>query len=194
MDANTGMIILYVIMGFFGFVTIVCGLAFYIFWRRRKLIFTNFLSDTGQWEKKAWMPDKLDKTFYYDGCAYNYDIRKCTRDRINRPIAHYYKGNPEQQIFDFNKTNKKLVINTQEITMKDFVTLMLTKVIRDIFQDDEVMNWLMIIAGLVVCFGIAIIIVVLTHNVKTVSLNNDNQTISIIAEGVKQAIKSGIPQ
>lgn len=188
MDGNTGMIILYIIMGFFVFVTIVCGTIFWIMWRRRKLIFTNFLSDTGQWERKSWHPDKISAEFDYDNSRYKYDIKKCTRDRINRPVAHYYKGNPEQQIFDFSKGNKKVDIGTMEITGKDFLVMMTSKVIKDIFSDDEVMNWLFIILGAVCLFGIATIIIVLTHNPKEMHLVADNRTTDLLVNAVRKAM------
>lgn len=184
---NIDMIIFWCVIGFFGLVTIIGGITFWILWNRRKLIFTNFLSDTGQWERKSWKPDDMKNTFVYDNETYKYDIKKCTRDRINRPIAHYYKGNPEQQIFEYAKQNQAVVINNQQITAKDFTVLMLSKVLRDIFQDDEVMNMLMIILIAVGVIGIINIILIITHN-PDVTLANNNQTINIIAEGVKNAI------
>jgi hypothetical protein len=189
-SGETGMIILYVVIGFFGFITIVCGTLFAIFWRRRKLIFTNFLSDTGQWERKSWMPDKLDKTFVYDGITYKYDIKLCTRDKINRPIAHYHKGNPEQLKFDYANANKTITIGTKELTGNDFHVLMLSKVLRDIFQDEEVIQLLWILIIEVAVLGLITIIVVATHNPQVV-LKADNQTISVISEGVRQAIMNG---
>lgn len=188
MNGETGMIILYIIMGFFGFITILCGTLFWIFWNRRKLIFTNFLDSTGQWRKIGWKPNKIDKNFTYDGEEYLFDIEKCTRDNINRPVAHYYKGNPEQQIFDVKKGRKTLVIDTQEITFKDFCQLMASKVIKDIFSDDEVMNWLLAIFITVLLMGVIIIICIFAKSQPPVHLINDNETINLIADGVKQAI------
>lgn len=188
MDGNTGMLILYIIMGFFGFVTIVCGITFWVLWRRRKLTFINLLNDSGRWERLSLMPDKVDKIILYDKVNYKFDIKKCTRDRINRPVAHYYKGNPNQQIFDYTQMNKSVTIETEELSMKDFTTLMLSKVIRDIFQDDEVMNFLMIILVAVCFFGIATIIIVLVKKTPPVHLIGDNETINLIAQGVRQAI------
>jgi hypothetical protein len=184
---NLDMIIFWGVIIFFGLITVIGGSLFWIFWNRRKLIFTNFLSDTGQWERKSWKPDNIQKTFVYDNETYNYDIKLCTRDRINRPIAHYYKGNPKQQIFEYAKQNKPIVINNQEITAKDFTVLMLSKVLRDIFQDDEVMNMLMMILIITAVIGVTNIILIVTHN-PDVTLANNNQTINIISEGVKNAI------
>jgi hypothetical protein len=178
-------------MGFFGFVTIVCGLLFYIFWRRRKLIFTKFLSPTGQWEGKSWMPKDISAEFEYDGEQYKYNIKKCTRDHLNRPIAHYYKGNPEQQMFNFAETNKKLMISGEELTIKDFTRLMSSKVIRDIFQDDEVINLLYLIILVVAVLGIATIICIFAKSTPPVHLVNDNETINIIARGVKLGMSKG---
>jgi hypothetical protein len=143
------------------------------------------------WERKSWLPNELGVSFIYDNETYKYDIKKCTRDRINRPIAHYYKGNPEQQIFDFRNSNKSITINTQEITQKDFNVLMLSKVLRDIFQDEEVMNMLwMILIG--VGLGILInIIMVVTHNPQVI-LKDDNRTVEIIARGVRMAIANKV--
>jgi hypothetical protein len=186
-SGSTGLIIVYLIVGFITFIFLASGITMAILWRRRKLTFTNFLSDTGQWERRAWKPEKLSDTFAYQNCSYKFDIKKCTRDKLNRPIAHYYKGNPEQQIFDFAKGNTKVQIGTAEITGKDFMVLMTSKVLRDIFQDDEVMNMLMIILIAVILIGIAGIIVTATHNPQVV-LKDSNQTIDLIARGVKQAI------
>jgi hypothetical protein len=189
-SGQTGMLILYIIIGFFGFITICCGTLFWIFWNRRKLIFTNFLNDTGQWERQSWKSKDLTDTFVYDEQTYKYDIKKCTRDKINRPIAHYFKGNPEQQIFNYSDKNKKIDIGTQNLTGKDFHVLMLSKVLRDIFQDEEVIQMLWIIIIEVALFGLITIIVVATHNPQVV-LKADNQTISVISSAVKQAIMSG---
>lgn len=172
---------------FIAFVLLVAGITMFVLWNRRKLIFCNFLSDTGQWERQSYKPQQLAKTFEYDGETYKYDIKKCTRDRLNRPIAHYYKGNPEQQIFDFNQTNKTIHINAQDITAKDFLVLMTSKVLRDIFQDEEVMNMLWIILIATIVIGLIVSIIVFTHN-PPCTLKNDNQTISIIAQGVRQGI------
>lgn len=188
---NIQMIIFWCVLGFFVLVTIIGGSLFWILWNRRKLIFTNFLSETGQWERKSWKPQSLGKTFIYDNETYKYNIEICTRDRINRPIAHYYKGNPEQQLFDYKKGSKSVVINTKEITAKDFNVLMLSKVLRDIFQDDEVMNLLMIII-IITSLGILInIIMIVTHNPQVV-LKDDNRTLEIISRGVQQAIANRV--
>lgn len=181
------MIVFWGVIIFFGLVTVICGTVFWILWNRRKLSFTQFLSDTGQWERKSWKPDELKNSFTYDNEIYKYDIKKCSRDKINRPIAHYYKGNPEQMVFDYAEKHKKLEINGKELTTEDFKTLMLSKVLRDIFQDDEVINLLYIVIGLIVAFGLAISIISITHN-PDVTLKMDNQTMNVIANGVKIAI------
>ena len=191
MDAHIGLIITYIIFGFFGFVLLTSGTVIFILWRRRKLSFTNFLNENGQWERESWKPDQLRDTFIYDKETYKYDIKTATRDKINRPVAHYYKGNPEQLEFNHDYNNKKLTIGTKEITGKDFHVLMLSKVLRDIFQDEEVMNmlWLMLIINIVL--GIITCILVITHHPPVV-LKYDNQTINIIADGVRKAISSRV--
>ena len=191
MDGQTGIIILYILIGFFVLSIITTGLGFLIMYRRRKLIFTKFLTKTGQWISKSWFPNQIEENFEYDNKPYEYDITQCTRDKLNRPIAHYYEGNPKQQIFDYNKTNQKIVIGSEDLTMKDYSVLIASKVIRDIFQDDEVMNYLLIILVAVALLGIANIIVTVTHNTETVGLVGDNETIRIIAEGVRVAIQQG---
>jgi hypothetical protein len=190
-SGSTGEFIFYAVFIFFALAIIITGLVMWIFWRRRKLIFTNFLSETGQWEKVSWMPNKITEDFTYDSEPYKYNIKRCTRDSLNRPIAHYFKGNPEQQIFDFSKGNKRIRIETREITGKDFSVLMLSKVLRDIFQDEEVMNMLMIllivtIAGALINIGIAFL-----YN-PSVSLKDGNETLRIIAQGVRMAIENKI--
>jgi len=189
MNMNIETIVIYGVIIFFGLVTIIGGTTFWIMWNRRKLKYTNFLNSTGQWERESWK--EIGKTFVYDNETYKYDIEKCTRDKINRPIAHYYKGNPEQQEFDYRKGVKSVVINTKEITAKDFNVLMLSKVLRDIFQDDEVMNMLMIILIAVGVIGLINIVLIVTHNPHVI-LKDDNETINIIARGVKQAITNKI--
>lgn len=187
---ETGMIILYIIMGFFAFISIVCGITFFILWRRRKLVFTNFLTDTGQWIKQTWMPKDISDTFTYDGCVYKFDIKKCTRDKINRPIAHYYKNNPEQQIFNYAEKNKKIKIGNEELSQNDFITLMKTKVLKDIFTDDEVMMLLYILIGLTILIGVTGIIITITHKPPCVlTVGKNNETLDIIAQGVKLAIQ-----
>lgn len=185
-----GIIIFYIIFGFFAFCMIVAVAVMYWFYRRRKLIFTNFLSETGQWERKEWMPNKIEKHFEYDGHPYEYDIKLCTRDSLNRPIAHYYKGNPKQQLFLMEKGNKSIVIGTNEITGKDFRVLMLSKVLRDIFADGEVQGWLLLILIAVVVVGVGLGIMIYTHDPKIV-LKADNETISTIAQGVRLALQRG---
>lgn len=184
------MIIFYGVIIFFGLVTIIAGSLFWILWNRRKLIYTRFLNDTGQWEVKTWKPDKIGNTFIYDNETYKFDIKKCTRDKINRPVGQYYKGNPEMMEYDYNQTNKKIVINASEITAKDFSVLMLSKVLRDIFQDDEVINMLWILIIEVAVIGVIGIIITATHN-PDVTLASNNQTTAIIEDAVKRAIGIG---
>lgn len=188
MMGSVGLIIFYILFGFFALILISGGITIYVLWRRRKLTFTKFLNDTGMWEGKSWMPDTFYKQFVYDNETYKFDIKKCTRDRINRPIAHYYKGNPEQQLFDYSKGNKSVNIGTNEITAKDFTVLMLSKVLRDIFQDEEVMRLLMIIIIEVALFGIIIAIMILVHNPKIECLKIDNSTRDFMVNSVKTAI------
>jgi hypothetical protein len=189
MDWN--MFIFWAVIIFFGLIILIGGTLFLIFWNRRKLTFTKFLTDTGIWENKSWKPNKITNPFVYDNETYKFNIKKCTQDHIHRPIAHYYKGNPEQQEFDFSLTNKKIIIQTKELTAKDFTVLMLSKVLRDIFQDDEVMNLLMIIIVEIAVFGIVCIILIVTHR-PDVTLASNNQTVNVIASGVKQAIQTGM--
>jgi len=184
----SGLTIFYIVFGFFAFILIAFGIIIWILWSRRKLIFTNFLNDTGQWSRKSWKPDELDKEFTYDNETYKFDIKKCTRDKQNRPIAHYYKGNPEQQVFDYTKAHPSIDIGTYKITSGDFRVLMLSKVLKDIFTDEEMMKWLMIILFAIIIVGIGVSIVVFTHNPKCVLSVKDNETISAIAEGVRQVI------
>lgn len=189
--AIDGMTIFYIILGFFGLVFLSAGITMFVVWRRRKLSFCNFLSKTGKWERESWPQGKLHETFSYNNQIYKYDIKKCTRDFLNRPIAHYYKGNPEQMDFDLSQTSKKVKIGTEELTTEDFQTLMETKVLRDLFQDEEVIRMLWII---LIAFGIGFIIlllVVATHN-PLVGLKNDNNTIiyftRVCADACKQTL------
>lgn len=190
MDGQTGMIILYILLGFFGLIVVAGGTTLWVLLRRRKYIYTYFLDDTGQWSRESWMPQDMKENFNYNGNTYKFDIKKCTRDRLNRPTAHYYVGNPEQQIFDFSQKNKKIPLNvgTQPITSNDFNVLMLSKVLRDIFQDEEVMNMLWIILISLILCAVAVIIFVKTHN-PPVTLEANNETISVIKQAVSEAIK-----
>lgn len=187
-SGSTGLFIFYFIFGFFAFVMLCAGITMTILWKRRKLTFTNFLNENTQWERKSWNPGEIQDTFTYKDFTYKFDVKKCTRDKLNRPIAHYYSGNPEQQEFNTGLGNKKVVIGTQEITGKDFMVLMTSKVLRDIFQDDEVMNMLWIILIVVALVGVANIVFTVTHKPDVVLALNNNQTIQVIAEGVRTAI------
>ena len=190
----SGVIIFYIVFGFFGLVILVALITMLILWNRRKLTFCNFLNDVGKWERKSYkekdfgIADKHKlQTFVYDGATYNFNIAKVTHDKLNRPIAHFYKGNPNQLEFATNKNNKTILINAQELTAHDFLVLMTSKVLRDIFQDDEIMQMLWII---IICIGVgtlATIIFVVTHK-PDCTLANTNQTINVIAQGVRQAI------
>jgi hypothetical protein len=191
MDGQTGKIIFYIIIGFLSTLFLAATITMLILWRRRKYIFTKFLTDTGQWEGESWMPNKIGKQFVYDNETYDYCIVDCTRDALNRPIAHYYKGNPKQQKFNFALNNKKIDIGTGEMTMKDFNVLMLSKVLRDIFQDEEVMNMLMLI---LIAIGVSVlinVILIVTHN-PPVKLKNDNTTLQLITDACRNAITGGV--
>lgn len=189
-SGSTGLIIFYAIFIFFGLVILITGIIMIILHRRKKLTFCNFLNKTSQWEKESYMPDEIDKIFQYDKCTYEFNIRKCTRDKLNRPIAHYYKGNPKQQEFNIDDKNRDIVIGTEELTQEDFMTLMKTKVLKDIFTDDEVMNLLMVLLIVMIVGFVAVLIIIFAHN-PAVKLSGDNETLQIIANGVKLAIKSG---
>jgi hypothetical protein len=194
MDGNIGLIIFYIVFGFFALVLIISSVVMLILWNRRKLTFANFLNDNGKWERQSYKEkdfsnDKKHKyqTFEYDGATYNMNIKKCTHDKLNRPIYHYHKGNPNQLEFDYDQKNKSIKINAQELTPKDFITLMTSKVLRDIFQDEEVMQMLWIILIVVGIGAIASIIVTLTHN-PPCTLESNNETLNVIAQGVRQGL------
>lgn len=188
MNGDIGFIIFYILFGFFALILIGSGITLFILWRRRKLTFTKFLNDTGMWEGKSWMPDTFYKQFAYDKEMYKFDIKKCTRDTINRPIAHYNKGNPEQLIFDYSQGNKNIEIGSKEITGKDFHVLMLSKVLRDIFQDEEVMTLLKIIMIEVGVCALITIILVLVHNPKVDCLAYTNSTRDFLVNSFRTAI------
>ena len=194
-SGDVGLIIFYIVFGFFALVLITSTVVMLILWNRRKLTFTNFLSDTGKWEKCSWKEKEFTEdskhklqTFVYKGTTYNFDITKVTRDTINRPIAHYHKGNPNQLEFDYQAKNKPIKINNQELTPKDFITLMTSKVLRDIFQDEEVMQMLWIILIVTGIIGITIIIIQLAHNPPCSLKADDNQTLQVIAQGVRMGL------
>lgn len=183
-----GLIIFYFVFGFFTLVLLTAGITMWILWRRRKLIFCNFLTESGQWERCSYKKQEINKTLTYDKEVYEYDIRYCTRDSLNRPIAHYYKGNPKQQLFDYTKGNKQVTIDTKDITGKDFLVLMTSKVLRDIFQDEEVMNMLMII---MVIIGVGFIItwIIMFAYQPPVTLDvQDNSTLNMISQACRNAI------
>jgi hypothetical protein len=187
-----GLLIVELIFGFFAFVLIVGGTVILVLWNRRKLIWTNFLSKTGHWERKGWYPDKLDANFNYDDEPYEYNVEDCTRDWINRPIAHYMKGNPIQLKFDVQRKDKPIIIRGEELTPKDFITLMKSKVLRDIFTDDEVVNLLYIILGAVVIIGIIGVIISATHNPKVALDIGNNDTAMFIARSCKMALTNKV--
>jgi hypothetical protein len=188
----SGIIIFYFVLGFLTLLFLTSGIIMYVLWRRRKLTFCNFLSETGQWERKSFMPNKIEKEFDYDKQTYKFDICKCTRDFLNRPIAHYYKGNPEQQLFEYSKGNKSLIIDTKEITGKDFLVLMTSKVLRDIFQDEEVMNMLMLIMIIVGAGFVITWIIIFAYTPKVQLDGSDNETINMIATACKNAITRAV--
>ena len=187
-SGSTGLLIVYILGGFIVFILLSVIITLTVLWNRRKLTFTNFLTENNQWERKEWKQKQISDILVYKDFTYKFDIKKCTRDKLNRPIAHYYIGNPEQQMFDVGLGHKKINIGTSDMTGKDFMVLMTSKVLRDIFQDDEVMNMLMIILVVVILVGVATIIFTVTHNPECVLEAGNNQTINIIAEGVRQAI------
>lgn len=195
MDGQTGLIIFYIIFGFFSFCVITFGIVVLILWNRRKLIFCNFLSTTGQWEREAYKPKQIQsnaktkrQSVEYDGQTYFFDLKLCTRDRINRPIAHYYKGNPEQQTFDYDKSNQQINIGTEDVSNDDFQALIKSKVIRDIFLDEEVMNMLWIILIVMIVIGVAILIVNFAYN-PPVELKATNETMKVITDACRVAIR-----
>ena len=187
-SGSTGLLIVYILGGFIVFILLSVIITLTVLWNRRKLTFTNFLTENNQWERKEWKQKQISDILVYKDFTYKFDIKKCTRDKLNRPIARYYIGNPEQQMFDVGLGHKKINIGTYDMTGKDFMVLMTSKVLRDIFQDDEVMNMLMIILVVVILVGVATIIFTVTHNPEVVLKADENQTIRIIAEGVRQAI------
>lgn len=191
MNGQTGIIILYILVGFFGFLILVVGTTIWILWRRRKLCFCNFLNDSGQWERQSYLAKDMKDTFQYDNATYRYTIKKCNRDKINRPVAHYYKGNPEQINFNASQyCNKKIKINasSDEITQNDFFTLAKTKVLKDLFSDDEVLMLLWIILGAIILMAIVVIIFVKTHNPPCVLDIESNETISGLTDICRNAI------
>lgn len=195
MDGQTGLIIFYIIFGFFTLVIVVSMVTMLILWNRRKLTFANFLNDNGKWERKSYKEKDFSndakhkyQTFEYEGATYNMNILKCTHDSLNRPIYHYNKGNPNQLEFIYEDNNKIIKIQGQELTPKDFITLMTSKVLRDIFQDEEVMNMLWIILIVVGIGAIASIIVTLTHNPPCSLKVDDNETLQVIAQGVRMGL------
>lgn len=189
MDGQTGWIIFYIVFGFFAFCLLTFGIVVLVLWKRRKLTFTNYLNEGGVWERKSWKPEEVKPEMTYDGVPYKFDIKKCSYDKIHRPVGHYYKGNPEQMEFNRDLGNKKIRIGTKDITPKDFQNLMVSKVLKDIFSDDEVINMLLILMVMVGVSALAIILIQLLHKPPVV-LEYNNQTLSVIADGVRQAIRS----
>ena len=174
-----------IIVSFITFIFIVVGIIMWVMWNRRKWIFTNFLNETGKWEKIHHK--QIDKNFSYDNVLYDYSIVDCTRDDLNRPIAHYYKGNPKQQKFNYKNSTKVIEIGTEELTPSDFRQLMLTKIIKDLFSDDDFKIWFIIIL-IVVVVGFIITIFMLNSQSNICVLSTDNQTMNVIKDGVKLAI------
>lgn len=178
--------IVLIILGIVALFVIVFGVFVAVLFRRRKLIFVRFLDETGKWVNVSFY--KIDKTFTYDNCVYNYDIRLCTRDKLNRPIASYYKGNPEQIIFNYSDAKKLIKVGTQEVSGADMRQILLTKIIKDIFSDDDIKTWFIImIVTLVIGVGI-IGVMVYTKKFDCV-LYADNQTIETIKLGVLNALQ-----
>lgn len=182
------MTIVYIVFGFFTFCLLTFGIVIWVLWSRRGLTFIKFLDENGQWIQTTWKTKELGKTIDYDNQIYNFDIRKCTRDKHNRPQAHYYIGNPEQCIFDYSKTNKKIIIDTKEITPKDFRNLMLSKVLKDIFTDDEMLTLIYVAIALIIVVGITLTIIIFTHTGKCTLNPDDTKTIETIAQGCRTAL------
>jgi len=186
---DIGLLILYIVFGFIAFCLLLATGVMYVFFRRRKLTFTNFLNEAGRWEKEEWKPNQIDKMFEYDGETYEFDIRLCTRDSLNRPIGHYYKGNPKQQrFFPVEMGNKHITIGTSDVTGKDFVALLKSKVLRDIFNDDEYMKWMIIILITNVVVGVILGILIYFNNPEVI-LKIDDANTQLIVEAVKLALQ-----
>jgi hypothetical protein len=176
-----------IIVGILALIILVFGIFVAIIFRRRKLIYTRFLDETGKWIIQSWY--KIDKTFVYDNCVYNYDIRYCTRDKHNRPIASYYKNNPEQIIFNYADSKKLIKVGTQEVSGADMRQILLTKIIKDIFSDDDIKAWFIIMIVIIIIGVVITGILIFTHNPECI-LTTDNQTIETIKLGVIQAIST----
>jgi len=186
MASNVSLTLVLIIVGFVFLMLIIFGIIVMILFRRRKLIFLRFLDPTGRWEiEKRY---KVDNNFDFDGCTYKYNIKLCTRDLMNRPIAEYYKGNPEQMIFNYEKHDKLIKIGTQEVSGKDIRQILLTKIIKDIFSDDNVQLWFIIITVLLVLGFLIIGFMVGTHKTPECVLSFNNQTLAVIKQGVTQAV------
>lgn len=180
------LIIVLIIFGALTGAVLVFGITITILWNRRKLLFTNFLNEGGKWIRVSHKA--IDSTFDYNGCTYEFDIKKCTRDTHNRPVAHYYLNNPSQLIYNYEDRKKTINVGNAELSGKEFRAILLTKVIRDIFTEDDMTMWFIIILIVIIIGFLATIILMMTHNAPVV-LKEDNETIRIIAEGVKLAIK-----
>jgi len=185
---DVGLIIFYVVFGFFALCMLIAVGVMWFFYRRRKLTFTNFLNESGRWERQEWKPNQIDKEFEYDGEVYEFDIRLCTRDSLNRPVAHYYKGNPKQQKFlPVELGNKRIIIGTSELTNKDFVSLLRSKVLKDLFNDDEMLKWMVILLIAIIVTGVVVCLVVYFHKPE-VTLEINDQNTQLMVEAVRTAL------
>lgn len=181
----SGSTILLIILGFGLLLMITIGVIVWTAWNRRKYIYCRFLNQSGKWEVQAFKT--LDKTFYYKGAVYEFDIRYCTRDKINRPISSYYSGYPKQIMFEYGMADKQIKVGTVEINSSDFREIMLTKIIKDIFSDDNLQMWFIIMLVCIILAGAVNVFVTSGHNPQC-TLQMDNSTLQTIKEGVRQAI------
>lgn len=186
MASDVSLTLIFIIIGFITLVLLTFAVIMFVAFRRRKLIFCRFLDMTGKWE--IYKTYKIDKSFDYDGCTYKYDIKLCTRDVLNRPIASYYKNNPEQMTFNYEKHDKLIKVGTQEMSGKDVRQLILTKIIKDIFADEVNFQLWFIILLIVSILGFAIIGFMIGSADNICVLAPDNSTLATIEMGVKQAI------
>jgi hypothetical protein len=164
---------------------IIFGIVVMVLWKRRKLTFTKFLNNDGKWTEIGHY--KIGNNFDYDGKIYEFDIKKCTRDKINRPIAHYYIGNPKQQIFNYENQDKIIEIGTENINSQDFINILKTKIISEIFNDEETARMLLFILFAVIGSFLILGAIIMFKN-NPVSLKADNETLSLIAQGCRMGL------
>lgn len=146
-------------------IVLIFGVIFLILWNRRKWIICRFLDSDGKWKRTHFKT--MDSSFDYEDFTYSYDIAKTTRDHLNRPVSDYYIGNPLPIEYAYSEFNhKKMKVGTQEITFRDFRQILLTKIIKDIFSDDEVLTLLYIVMIISICGFLALVILDFAHNPK----------------------------